>query len=148
MTHAVDAIELTRRLNDWAALDIPLNPAQVAACAVIELPLDMTDLTALIDPPHRDFIRQHQRDAVTREQTIAFDPTAYCRYTRYGEERDVAPASLAVRRLARDYFANRPVQLARGQGRSEDAYPFRFEWLIALDPANSGIFSFIFNLQD
>jgi hypothetical protein len=149
VTPRPDPKTLVDRLNSWAIADIAIDPAQSRPCRSSALPKKVKKLAALLHKSHRDLITELASEENAPAQEVSdFDPTSDCVYTSYGEERDTHPESIATMAFARAYFAGRTVQVAGGEGGDGGAYPFTFDWLVALDPQSRVVFSFIWNLQD
>jgi hypothetical protein len=144
-----DPKSLVDRLNSWAIADIAIDPAQFRPCRSRVLPTKVKKLAALLHKAHGTLIAENaSEEEVPAQEVSDFDPTRDCAYTHYGEERDTHPESTATMAFARAYFAGRTIQLAKGEGGDGGAYPFTFDWLVALDPHTRVVFSFIWNLQD
>lgn len=140
---------VVQSINAWAVSDVPIQPAWSTWTSLRTLPSSIQRLAALVDEAHAKLITELTVGQVAVEKSVeGFDPTRFCFYTVYGQERDRHAESIKTIEFVRNYFADRIVDVASGKGRYSGPYPFEFDWFVVLEAQTGVVYSFIFNLQD
>ncbi|MEI6238937.1 MAG: hypothetical protein WCR51_00975 [Planctomycetia bacterium] len=131
---------LTKAVNRLVESDIPGTAAQSTPCDLTKLPGSLAKLLPLLPNDHRTLIQECARGRVrlTREVS-AFDLPAMI------EDHADRPDAVAT---IRAFFDERAVDVAMGQGLSDEPYPISFDWAVVLDPGSGTLFSFVLNCHD
>ncbi len=150
-TDLQQALALIKLINNWALIDIALDPAAVTACTAPSFPRNRKALWSILQEQHREFFEQitesgeTKRGPTVHHNTASYNPTDRCGYHQPADDH---PDTLKVRAAAKDFFLGRPVDVIEGHGTYPGPYDFDFDFAIVLDAKNGLIFSFVWNLQD
>ena len=150
-TDLPQALTLIKLINNWALIDISLDPSAVTTCTAPSLPRKRKALWPLLSENHSDFFEQITESGSTKpaptdhQNTDSYNSTDSCGYHQPADDH---PDTLKVKAAAKDFFLGRPVDVIEGHGTYPGAYEFDFDFTIVLDTNNGLIFSFVWNLQD